>query len=83
MLPTIVKQNRIILDLLVNIKIEQEALRNIVVRHIVETDKLDINELNQNYNQDREEAKALILAQIKAHYELDDTIDDLLSSALK
>ena len=83
MLQTIVKQNRIILDLLINIKIEQEALRNVLVEHIVSTTSVDTDTLNQNYVSDKEAAKNLILAQIKAHYDLDDTIDDLLNSALK
>lgn len=46
MLQTIAKQNRIILDMLVNIKIEQGALRNIIVNHIVDLDELNIEEVN-------------------------------------
>ena len=83
MLAEIERQNKMILNLLINMKIEQEALRNIIARHIVETTLTGIDDISNQYAKDRQNARNTVLTQLKSHYGIEDTGDDLFSFVMK
>ncbi len=74
------RQNEILLDLCIGLKAETEALRNIIVQDMVDRGT-DAEKIKANYEASLVEARKTILAQIKAHYLMDDGPDDILRSA--
>jgi predicted RecB family endonuclease len=79
---TIKNSQHLILDLLINLTVEQEALRNLIateyVRHLHENEK----DLNESLNELREVARKNLMAQIANKYGIDlGDIDSLINSA--
>ncbi|MFZ1529956.1 MAG: hypothetical protein WAT19_14465 [Ferruginibacter sp.] len=83
MLSEIQWQNKMILNLLINMKIEQEALRNVIARHIVETTSTSIEDISNQYTKDQEDARKTVLTQLKSHYGIEDAGEDLFSFVMK
>lgn len=65
------------LNLLIHLKIEQEAMRNIIAGHIVESAATPIEELSSEYSKDRQDGKKPGSFQLTSHYSIEDTGDDL------
>ncbi len=75
-----IQLNKITVDILLNLYGEVQALRNMVVAHISDTEETE-KEYKRIYNEDFNETKKTILAQIKAHYYSDESPDEILQSA--
>jgi len=76
------KFNSLIIDLLINLTVEQEALRNLMAGEYIRHTKEDVNELNEALRELRVEARKSIMAQIQNNFGMDD-IQGLIDSALK
>jgi hypothetical protein len=78
----VIKQNEILLDLVVNLKSEVEALRNVLIFNILDNKSESESErINSLYQESLKDSLNLISAQIKARYYLDGGPDDILKSA--
>ena len=71
----IIKQNEILIDLLVNVYSENQALRNYILKNDAES--------IESFKKDADESRAFLMAQIKSRYFLDEGPDDILKSAFQ
>jgi len=76
------KYDTLMLDLLINLTVEQEAFRNLIgTAYIKRTDEA-VEDINEALIELRKNARINLLAQIKSRYEFGDS-DDLINSIIK
>lgn len=85
LIQNIYKQNQILLDLVIDMRAELEVFRTTFFIQKFQTENKSDDELkkfSETYHSMIQESRKTALAQIKAHYLMDDNADDLLNSAL-
>lgn len=74
------KLNSLILEMLINIMIEQRALRNMLATEYVSHTKENIEELNYVFQDLASKSRHDIMQHLKEKYGFDDGVDSLLNS---
>lgn len=86
LLQDIFKQNQILLDLVVDMRAELEVFRTIYLLDKMKNENMtedEVKKFSEEHHAMIQDSRKTALAQIKAHYLIEQSPDDLLNDALK